>query len=194
MLRFVRYAALLACIAGIGCDEPKPTSPPPSAPPAPPEPPKKVEEKIGWPASATIDKTARAALSPEAVTSVDRAPVPVLVVNRAPFLTASKVIAERNYYALSTQGDGVTISLSATRISYKYDGIPPQQGPERVRGIPAFVTENEAIWSATWSEYGATYAIDVECAKLPDPRCSDKKYVLELAASLAYVGGAGGAP
>lgn len=186
-----RSALVLTCVLQLGCDEPSAPPPPVAPKPATPAPTaaKTVQAKVAWPQQ--IHEAARAALSAEAREAVDRSPVPVLVVNRAAFLSASKVIAETNYYALSTQADGVTVSVQASRIAHKYDHIPPQQGPARVRGIPAFVTENEKIWSATWEEYGLGYSIDVECAKLPDPRCDNDRFVLELAESLVYVGGSG---
>ena len=189
-----RSALVLTCVlqlcCQLGCDEPSAPPPPVAPKPAAPAPTaaKTVEAKIDWPQH--IDEGARAALSAEAREAVDRSPVPVLVVNRAAFLAASKVIAEPNYYALSIQAEGVSVAVQASRIAYKYDHIPPQKGPARVRGIPAFTTENEKIRSATWEEYGIAYSIDVECAKLPDPRCENDRFVLELAESLVYVGGA----
>ncbi|HZO14406.1 MAG TPA: hypothetical protein VFB62_14135 [Polyangiaceae bacterium] len=183
----VLLCALQLCFQ-LGCDEPSAPPPPVAPKPAAPTAAKTVEAKVEWP--QRIDEGARAALSAEAREAVDRSPVPVMVVNRAPYLAASKVIAEPNYYALSIQAEGVTVAVQASRIAHKYDHIPPQQGPARVRGIPAFTTENEKIWSATWEEFGVGYSIDVECKKLPDPRCESDRFVLELAESLVYVGGA----
>jgi hypothetical protein len=191
MLRNVSFVVVLACIAG--CDEPQPTAPPPKPPPPAATGAKvgtKVEQQIDWPEASSIDHKARAALADDARAAVDRAPVPVLVVARPSLLAAAKVIAQPNFYALSAQSEGVTISLQATRIAHKYDHIPPAKGPALVRGKPAFVTQNEAIWSATWTEFGASYVLEVECNTLPDPRCTDDRFVLELAENLAYVGGA----
>jgi hypothetical protein len=155
-----------------------------------------VDNAIDWPAASAIHAGARSSLSAEAREAADRSPVPVLVVNQPVFFAASHIIAKPNFYALHTKADGVTISLSATRIAHRYEHIKPQEGPSRVRGKSAFVTQNDAIWSAAWNEHGAAYTLDVECGTLPDPRCDNERFVLELAESLAYVGGqgAGGTP
>lgn len=58
------------------------------------------------------------------------------------------------------------------------------------RGVPALLTDNEGIKSLTWFESGASFALDVECARSEDPRCLSADYVVSLANGLTYVGGA----
>ncbi len=150
-----------------------------------------VVQPIVWPPPAAVDVAARSALPPAARAAVERATVPVLVVNRPEALPRTTIMAKPLWVASSTGFDGVTISLGATRAAHRYRHISPVQGRASVRGKPAFVTQNAGIWSAAWLESGAAYTLEVECGTRPDPRCDDDRFLLELAAKLSYVGGAG---
>ena len=55
------------------------------------------------------------------------------------------------------------------------------------RGVPVFVSENEGIRTATWTEKGTAYALDIECQAATDTRCSTTKYILDLVSSLVDV-------
>jgi len=151
-----------------------------------------VVHPVAWPPPSAVDRAARAALPVAAQAAVERASVPVLVVSRPEALAVSTVIAKPMWVALSTHFDGVSVSLSATRAAHRYRHLSPAVGRARVRGQPAFVTQNTGIWSAAWVEGGVAYALEVECGNRPDPRCDDERFLLELAAALAYVGGVGG--
>jgi hypothetical protein len=150
-----------------------------------------VVQPVAWPPGSSVDQAVRATLPPAARAAVERATVPVLVVNRPEALQHITIIAKPLWVASSTGLDGVSISLSATRAAHRYRHIPPAQGRASVRGQPAFVTQNTRIWSAAWLENGAAYCLDVECASHLDPRCDDDQFLLELGAQLSYVGGAG---
>ncbi len=153
--------------------------------------PELVVSPIAWPPATAVDLTARAMLPSSAQAAVERATVPVLVVNQPEALRRAIIIAKPLWVASSTGFDGITIAVSATRAAHRYRHLPPAQGRASIRGQPAFVTRNTGIWSAAWIENGAAYSLELECGSHPDPRCDDDRFLLELAARLSYVGGAG---
>jgi len=192
--RLVTLGGALALTIVTGCADPPSApdraEPPPEAPAAAPVH-EVVVHPVVWPAAAALDDEARQALPPAAQAAVQRATVPVLVVGRPAALAASIVMTKPLWTALSTRFDGVTVSLSGTRAAHRYPHLAPAEGRARVRGKPAWVTQNEGIWSAAWREFGVAYVLEVECGERPDPRCADDGFVLELAHQLRYVGGAG---
>jgi hypothetical protein len=181
---------LAMTIAVAGCGQPDERAQ--SAPPADgsTQASTRLQKRITWPPDGAIDREALAALPSQAAAAVERSPVPVLVVDRPEVLAQAKIIARPNWVSLSSRSEGVTISLQASKVAHRYPHIAAASGEGRVRGQPAFVTRNTGIWSAAWIENGAAYALDVECARLPDPRCDDEHFLLELASQLTYVGGA----
>jgi hypothetical protein len=86
--------------------------------------------------------------------------------------------------------DGVTVSLQANRLARRHAALPPALGRDVVRGRDAWITQNEGIWSATWTEHGVSYVLEVECARPgEDARCASDAYVRALAEELVFVGG-----
>lgn len=160
------------------------------ASPAPAPSPTVVDQSVSWPAIA-VDGEALAALPEPSRRAVADSKVPVLLVSSPALLAAAKVMAKPRWTAVSTKADGLHVSLSATRSAHRHPHLGPVQGPDQVRGQPAFITQNEAIWSASWMENGVAYVLEVECASLPDPRCDDDAQLRTLLDELAYVGGEG---
>ncbi len=152
---------------------------------------KQVIAPIAWPDPALIDAGARKWLSSEALAVVNRAALPLLVPATPQALRQAKLMAKAHWFALSSRFDGLVVALSGSRSSYRYSHLTTADGPARVRSRPAFVGHNVGIWSVSWRAHGAAYAIDLECVAAEDPRCSDERFLLELADTLRYVGGAG---
>lgn len=149
---------------------------------------------VRWPLPSTIDRDAFAGLDAISASAVRSAPVPVLVVRDPLFARAARVMAGPHWVALAARADGLTVSLSGTRLAHRHPGVASARGRASVRGQPAFVTQNERIWSASWLEYGAAYVLEVECDQPSEARCNDDRKLMELAATLRYVGGAGDQP
>ena len=56
---------------------------------------------------------------------------------------------------------------------------------DRVRGVGASFTENEAIRIVTWFEQGVSYSVEIECAApMTDARCTGTEYARAIAESL----------
>ena len=185
--RQITPLALALALALVGCDETTSGGPSTAVPAA------SVPTSPIGPVSIDplpVDRAAREALPDDARAAIRLAPLPVLVVNRPGLLAASKLMVHRHWVALASQHDGVSVSISGKRIKHRYPHLPSATGNVRVRGLPAFVTANEQIWSASWQQYGVTYTIDVECNTLPDLRCDDGRFVVELSESLVHVGSA----
>jgi hypothetical protein len=137
-----------------------------------------VTERIASDALSALSQGSRAA--------VERAPLPVLLFGDAATSAASVVTAGPEWYAISARVGERTLSLHVVRDAS--NGAAPQGHGERVRGAPAMVLFNEGVRSVTWSEAGATYALEVECFHpFEDRACTQSTYVLGLAESLVRV-------
>jgi hypothetical protein len=146
-----------------------------------------------WPSA--VDEGALSALPEPQRARLATSPVPVLVPHDAALLANAEVVVKPTFFALSTKTADrtLTVSLSATTVVHHRPGLPRALGDQRVRGDrPAWITENEAIRSVTWSENGVSYVLELECsAPSTDARCADDSALRALAESLVYVGGAG---
>ncbi len=133
-----------------------------------------------------IASDALAALSQGSRDAVSRAPLPVLLFGDPATAAASVVTAGPEWYAISARVGERTLSLHVVRDAS--NGAAPLGHSERVRGAPAMVLFNEGVRSVTWSEAGATYALEVECYQpFEDRACTQSTYVLGLAESLVRV-------
>lgn len=153
-----------------------------------------VLAEIAWPEAERIDRRALSALPQAAAKVAATSRVPVLVPLRRELLVAPVIVARENWTSFWARTPEITVSQKMTRLAHVYEGLAPLRGPREVRGAPAFVTTNEGIWSATWMENGVSYALDLECASPDAEACASDALLLELAAQLVYVGGAGPAP
>ncbi|MGK4002533.1 hypothetical protein WMF31_07915 [Sorangium sp. So ce1036] len=194
-MRSVPGAAPLLLLAALAaCDQAAPASETPreqtaALSPATALPP--VISTVAWPAAASLDRGALAALPRKAAHMAMKSQVPVLVPPRRELLAAPVIVTRQHWTSFWARTEELTVSLMMTRLSRKHPSIPPLRGAHSVRGKPALVTVNEGIWSAAWAENGVSYALDVECASPEAPPCASDALVRELAAELVYVGGAG---
>jgi len=150
--------------------------------------------EVRWPPRDAIDAESLARLSERAREAVTRSRLPVLLPKRDGLLERAVVMASAQYTAVSIPAEdrqhGVTISLQANRIAHRYAEVPPALGRDVVRGHDAWITQNEGIWSATWTEHGVSYVLELECARPgDDPRCESDAALRALAEELVFVGG-----
>lgn len=178
-----------------------------------------VEKNVVWPARSAIDTTTRSRFVAAEVEKVDASGVPVLAPSRglavtgrddddaAPFARAH-VAARADWFTLSVsdsafeaqksaprgpdgRGKGITVFVQGKRLAKRLPGVAPALGRDSLRGRPAWITQNEHVWVATWEENGVTYGVDLECGDVDDARCKDDAYLREVVESLAFVGGRG---
>jgi hypothetical protein len=190
-------ASLIALTALAACEQPSPPSETTfdraaAAKRAEPQASRSFTE-VRWPAPDRLDRAALTALPKAAAHAVRVSRVPVLIPPAGELLAAPVVVARDDWTSFWARTPDITVSLMMTRLAHRYGKIPPMRGPHKVRGLPAFVTENEGIRSATWLENGVSYTLDIECASPGAPACASEAWLLSLAQQLVYVGGAGAA-
>lgn len=131
-------------------------------------------------------------MSSESRSAIASAPAPVLLPPRRELLANAKLMTGPTWWSLWTEHDGLTINLQASMQARLYPGMPRARASAAVRGVPAIVTANEGIWSASWIERGVAYSLEVQCRELAMEPCRDGEYVSSLAESLAWVSHQGG--
>src|SRR5688572_8190755 len=110
--------------------------------------------------------------------------VPVLL-PRTLDLARATLVVEPTYTAPSVPAPGITVSLHTVRIAHQHPGVTAAGAERAIRGGTGYVTVNEGIRVATWTENGVAYALDLECAVAGDARCADDAYLLSLVEELA---------
>ena len=150
-------------------------------------------KRVQWPDAASVNQAARAALTDAARESVDNAVLPVLLPSDAALAHNATVIARPTFVAVSTRTDdrSLTVSVSTSNVVHRYQGMEKVSPTSNVRGgKPAWVLQNEGIWSVSWKEHGLDYVLELECAAPgTDQRCANDAAVRRLAEELVYVGG-----
>lgn len=146
----------------------------------------KVARVVTWPDAA--DPALVAALPEELRTAVAAAPLPVLLPTSIPLLRA-KLMHGEHWWALWAEHDGITVTLNASGIAKVYPHLRGAALPHTVRGVQGLVTQNEAVWSASWVEHGVAYQLGIECADPRMPACADEAHVRDVVERLAFAGG-----
>jgi hypothetical protein len=150
-------------------------------------------KRVQWPDAASCLIHARAALTSSAREQVDNAVLPVLLPSDAALAHNATVIARPTFIAVSTRTDdkSLTVSVSASNVVHRYQGMEKATPTSKVRGgKPAWVLQNEGIWSVAWNEHGIDYVLELECAAPgTDARCADDTAVRQFAEELVFVGG-----
>lgn len=152
--------------------------------------PTRAIETPTWPKTKPSQE-AIGGLSEASKQAIQRSPTPVLIPSGQTSVGPVTVMAEEHWFAASSRGDGLTVSISATDVVHHQRGVEPATGKDTLRQSLGFVTQNEGIWSATWRENGASYAATVECESKDDGRCASSAFIQALVSDLVYVGGKG---
>jgi len=141
-----------------------------------------------WPADDEIDDSVIAMMPSSGRSALDDLSLPGLVLRRHEFASTTKVMPGHRWYATWAKHDGLVVTLNVSGEARVYPHVKPFEGNERVRDQPAFVTQNETIWSVTWVENGVAYDLGLECESPTMPECQDSAFAMGLAEDLAYVG------
>jgi hypothetical protein len=120
-------------------------------------------------------------------------PAPRVTVLLPPSRQESNVETDGKHYSTSQKEGDLTVSITGSlaqpnraEVDIDVGALKPTPAGT-VRGVPVFVSENEGIRTATWTEKGTAYAVDIECQAATDARCSSPKYILDLVSSLVDV-------
>ncbi len=148
----------------------------------------RVRRVAQWPDDAVIDEWVVTMMPPVSAATLDELTLPALVSTRPGFARTTQVMPGRRWYATWSQHEGLTVTLNASGEARVHAHVGPFPGNERVRGVDAFVTQNETIWSVAWIEHGIAYDLNLECESPTMPECQDSEFAMELAEDLAFVG------
>lgn len=121
----------------------------------------------------------------KAAANLSQAEIPALVPARAELLQEATVTGGETWYAVSMQGEGVTVYVSGNN---KEVVVPGLEIAEKYPGIQDDfrVSRAEGIASLTFNAFGVAYLVEVECAEpASDARCTGDDYVISLANDLA---------
>ncbi len=184
--------------------------------------PRLVPQQVTWPARDTVDAEVRSRLDTTQLRAVDASGVPVLAPRDASVYAQVHVVSQPAWFTVSLKDDayaaellaqrgsgsapapggavthplpadgGLAVFVQGNRLAHDHPHIPPVTGKQRVRGLPGWITQNESIWSATWTENGVSYVVEVECSRPDDARCADEEVLMDVVDSLVFVGGVGG--
>lgn len=148
-----------------------------------------VTPKVVWPSTARDERAFAALGEPKhALELLARSPVPVLAPTHVALERPTFVVGAE-YFALTGRISGATIAIQGTRARHRYDTVQPVSGDRVLRGVPGFVSSNEGIRTTAWTENGASYSVDVECAERNDTRCASEAFVLDFVEKLGLAGG-----
>ena len=122
---------------------------------------------------------------------IPRSAVPVLLLSNTRDFSDRGVVVEDTFYSAFFNDETQSISIQGSRAAAKYPElrVESNRDKKRIRATEGFITESEAIWSASWKEFGAAYVLSLECAKANDKRCESEDYITKLVNALVYVGG-----
>lgn len=97
-----------------------------------------------------------------------------------------------NFYDASYDHDGMSVSISGTRIIHHRMRSPEMRRRMSDRrgadGVQVEADESGG-YTANFSRYGAAYTVTIECATARDPRCQSEDTIREIVASLVVAGG-----
>ncbi|MEZ4311552.1 MAG: hypothetical protein R3F14_26255 [Polyangiaceae bacterium] len=190
---FSRHAAaLIAAPAFVlaACDT-APSSPPKRGAEVAPHASELAVSEVRWPGADTVDARVVGALPEEAAARVRGSRVPVLLPPRAGWLSTVTVVTKPLWTTASMKAEGATIVVTASRAARRVEGVGPAEGNRAMRGARGFVTQNEGIWSASWSENGVAYSVEVECDAPSAEACASDALVMAVTEELAFAGGEG---
>lgn len=148
-----------------------------------------LDEIEGSPPTAVVAGRV-ASLQPDARAALEASRLPVLLPADEALLATAVVTSGPHFVAWGADGDGIHVSLHGTDHRWAVGDPPAEPPPDSVRGRRAYVTVNEGIQMASWTESGVAWALDVECDAVDrDDRCASDAYVRELAETLDVAGG-----
>lgn len=125
-----------------------------------------------------------APVTPQQADTLGKATLPVLLPDAPAWLQAGVATAERDWYALSVNRDGVMLYVQGDRLATLDPDLPPANFDVPTWTRP-LVTRNEATVDATFLAFGVSYLVAVECARpYEDVRCTEDAFVLAQVASL----------
>ncbi len=154
--------------------------------------PAQSDVKIDWDAMRA-DKTrdqAHAPSIPQALRDkIAAVPMPVFLPRDQAMAQSAFLTKGTGWHALDMEADGLHLSLHGWSRAVHRPDLNHEIGDQALPNYRS--AHSHKIWSISFTRYGASYTLDVECAKPgTDPRCATDKFALKVAHDLVLVGGA----
>ena len=120
---------------------------------------------------------------------LDAIRLPVLSYGEAGLLRDTLLTHNQNWYVLSANHDGLNVVLKGTRNEVITPGIELNDAALRAADNYTF-TRTHTVVTVAWRAFGASYSLDLECARpMDDTRCSKDEFALNMIESLGVIGG-----
>lgn len=146
-------------------------------------------EEIDWPAANGYPRIDLATLPESERSKISEIPLPVMLPDDPEILETAIITRGDNWYAASLKGDGVSLHVRGTRVSFDFEEDVWSKAEKSI-GDNYTLTRTHQIVTVAFGSFGAAYTVDVECSKpMDDIRCTDDAYALDLANDLAVAGG-----
>lgn len=121
---------------------------------------------------------------PALAAQAEEAQVPLLL-PPAEGLLEPTLVVEPAYWAFFAKLEGgAWVSIHASALAHAYPELTELPSTHAVRGGKGTALLNEGIWTVTFQDGGAAYALDLGCESHLDGRCADERAAIALADSL----------
>lgn len=149
-------------------------------------------DEVDWVEAGKHEQIPLEDLSEKQREVLGRASVPVLLPRDAAYVEAAILTAGETWAGASMSMEGYTVVIQGTRQSFEVPGLTDQQKePVMINPHGHELTRTKGIVGLSFKAFGVAYMLDVECARpMEDVRCTEDAFILELAESLAVIGGA----
>lgn len=186
-----------AALLLVGCSDPSPAPDDPatvtspqtvSTPDQPATPPQEspTPDEIHWDEAEQYPPISPDLLSEEAREAAAQASLPVLLPNDAELLAGAFFTTGDTWYTASMRTDEITLVFKGSSASRNLPGIGTNKEGDQPPGH--VLTRTHQIVTLAFREFGAAYAIDIECARpTEDPRCTEDSFIIELAETAGIV-------
>lgn len=145
--------------------------------------------EIDWDDVAGTKRVAATALPESEHKKLAEVRVPMLAFDDDALLATGRVSHNVNWYVLAVEGpEGLNMNVRGTRNEWR---APNMKIPQAARDAAEnyTLTRTHRVVTVSWRSFGASYSLDLECAKPDDARCAQDDYPLQVAESLAIIGG-----
>ena len=152
--------------------------------------PEQQAQKVDWEAATAYRQLPPADAPDNLRETFAESPVPVLVPDDPQMLRATSPMTGKHWYAASIHLDGVGINIQGSRVARVMPDLEVSEPGQKLVDDKFLITRTDGIVSLSFTDFGAAYSIDIECARpTDDPRCTKNDYAIDLAESLAVLRG-----
>lgn len=145
--------------------------------------------EIDWDEVRGTKRVASTALPESERQKLPEIRVPMLAFDDDALLATGRVSHNVNWYVLAVDGpDKLNMNIRGTRNEWRAPNMKiPDAAKEAARNYT--LTRTHRVVTVSWRSFGASYSLDLECGRPDDARCAEDEFPLQVAESLAIIGG-----